>query len=163
MDVTEDLDRGINSEDHWLLLKDSHALVSKGKDVFPTESEVTISILLCRPLSGSEQMRQEQVIEGVLSGLLLTFSLTILSLFKQSWKRSLHCLSSSRVVFKLSTIHSDLVCVSCQWLHRWGAASVSASFFLGCDPWSSFVLAISGADAHLKFALEGGQVLEYVH
>lgn len=114
MDVTKDLDRSIDSKDHWLFLQNSDALVCKGKDVFPTESEVTISILLGRPLSGSEQMRQEKVIEGVLSGLLLTFSLAIFPLFKQSWKRSLDCLSSSRIVFELSAIHSDLVCISCE-------------------------------------------------
>lgn len=56
MDVTKNLNRSIDSKDHWLFLQNSDALVSKGKDVFPTESEVTISILLGRPLSGSEQM-----------------------------------------------------------------------------------------------------------
>ena len=56
MDVTEDLDWGVNSKDHWLLLQDSYALVSEGKDVFPTESEVAISIVLRGPLSRSEQM-----------------------------------------------------------------------------------------------------------
>ena len=46
MDVSEHLDRGINSEHHWLVHEDPLALIGQGDDKLPSEGEEAISIVL---------------------------------------------------------------------------------------------------------------------
>ena len=66
MDVAEYFNWGVNAQNHWLFLQHAHALISQGKDVLSSECKVAISIVLSGPFSWSEQMRQEQIVEGVL-------------------------------------------------------------------------------------------------
>lgn len=66
MDIAEYFNRGVDSQHHGLLLKHAHTLIGQGKDMLPSESKVTISIVLGRPLSRSEKMRQEQIVQRIL-------------------------------------------------------------------------------------------------
>jgi hypothetical protein len=44
MDISENLDRGIDPEDHWLSLKDFLSLIGQSKDVLPPEGEEGLAI-----------------------------------------------------------------------------------------------------------------------
>jgi len=56
VNVTEDFDWSVDTKHHWLLLKDSLALLSQGDNMLTTECKVTITIELSSPLSWSQQV-----------------------------------------------------------------------------------------------------------
>ena len=47
VNVAENLDRSINSADHWLGFEHLLSLFSKGQNMFPSESEIGLSIDRC--------------------------------------------------------------------------------------------------------------------
>jgi hypothetical protein len=54
VDVTENLNWRIDSQDHWLLFKNLLTLISQGYDVLSSESKVTIAIELSIPFFRSQ-------------------------------------------------------------------------------------------------------------
>jgi len=54
MDVAEHFDRSVNFQYHWLVLQNSLALLSERDDMLSAECEVTIAVILGRPLFRSE-------------------------------------------------------------------------------------------------------------
>jgi hypothetical protein len=71
VNITENFNWSVNAEDHWLLFKNALALFSKGNNVLSSEGKIAISVELGRPLSWSQQVRQEQVVESVFLHVLL--------------------------------------------------------------------------------------------
>ena len=65
MNVSEYLDRCVDSEYHWLLFEHFLALFRKSNDMLASESEIAIAVELCGPLSGSQQVVQEKRVKRV--------------------------------------------------------------------------------------------------
>ena len=63
VDITEDLDRCIDLENHGLSFKDFLGFISQGKDVLPSEREESLAVYRCRPLLWSQKMVQEKLME----------------------------------------------------------------------------------------------------
>ena len=65
VNISEHLDRCFNFKNHGLFLKDLLAFLSQSDDVLSAESEVAIAVELGRPLSGSQEVVEEELVEGV--------------------------------------------------------------------------------------------------
>ena len=160
MDVSEHLDRGINSEHHWLVHEDPLALIGQGDDKLPSEGEEAISIVLSRPLSWLEQMGKEQVVDPIT--LLLSSSsstvrprLLVLGVLGECLEL---CKSLAWSGLILDLVHPDLVVLSGQTLHGWGPLSIMALSGTSC---SCLILPpVDGSKALLKLAHERWHILE---
>ncbi len=63
--ISEHLDRCFNFKNHGLFLKDLLAFLSQGDDVLSAECKVAIAVELGSPLSGSQEVVEEELVEGV--------------------------------------------------------------------------------------------------
>lgn len=63
--ITEHLDRCLNFKDHGLFLKELLAFLSKCDDVLSAERKVAVAVELGRPLSGSQEVVEEELVEGI--------------------------------------------------------------------------------------------------
>jgi hypothetical protein len=99
MNITKHFDWGINSQNHWLFFEYSLTFFSKRDNVFSSECKVAITIVLCGPFSWSQQMGEEQIVEGV---------------FLHAWL-GWHILSCS-LLFFFEFLHWNVNCFAASWL-----------------------------------------------
>ena len=85
MNVSEYFNRGVDAQNHWLVLQHAHCFVGQSEDVLTAEGKVAIAIVLRRPLARAQQMRQGEIIEGILGVLATVIVLASLALLKQAW------------------------------------------------------------------------------
>ena len=167
MNVSKHLNWCVNSENHGLVLKDTHALVSQGQNVLASECEVSVSIIRSSPLPWTQEVTEEEVVESVLWRILLVLIISItasLLFFLQAVKWFGNNLAGARVDFKLSAVHSYLVVVSGKGLHGRCATSICATALTCCSVaeglWLAICLGLS--NAHLEFGLQMRQILEEI-